>query len=65
MSSAYILRELARQDLEDIWIYTLAEWNLEQAEAYIGSIIDRFDWLAANPGAGKRRDDIKSGYLCH
>jgi toxin ParE1/3/4 len=64
MSSAYILRELARQDLEDIWIYTLAEWNLEQAEAYIGSIIDRFDWLAANPGAGKRRDDIKSGYLC-
>ncbi|NCF19078.1 MAG: type II toxin-antitoxin system RelE/ParE family toxin, partial [Haliea sp.] len=53
MSSAYILRELARQDLEDIWIYTLAEWNLEQAEAYIGSIIDRFDWLAANPGAGK------------
>lgn len=64
MTPTYRLRKLARQDLEDIWIYTLAQWNLEQAEAYIGSIIDRFDWLAVNPSAGKSRDDIKAGYLC-
>lgn len=60
----FVLRELARQDLENIWLHTLAEWNLEQAEAYVGSIIDRFEWLAENQEAGKRRDDIKQGYRC-
>jgi toxin ParE1/3/4 len=64
MPANYILRELARQDLEDIWLHTLAEWNLRQAEAYVGSIIDRLEWLAENQEAGKRRDDIKSDYRC-
>lgn len=64
MPRGYILRELAKQDLEDIWLYTLAEWDLEQADAYVGSIIDRFDWLAASHNAGKLRYEIKTGYRC-
>ena len=64
MSSAYILRDLALRDLEDIWAYTQQEWDAEQADQYVGAIIDRFDWLADNPNGGKPRDDVKAGYYC-
>jgi len=60
----YFIRELALADLEEIWLYTLSEWNLEQADAYTGSILARLNWLADNPGGGKPRDDIKPGYFC-
>jgi len=64
MTQRYLIRELALADLEDIWIYTLTEWNLEQADAYANSIFARLGWLTENPSAGKRRDDIKPGYYC-
>ncbi len=64
MKSKYIIRELALADLEDIWLYTLAQWNPDQADWYTRSILERLDWLADNPGAGKPRGDIKSGYFC-
>jgi len=41
----YILRELAEQDLEEIWLYTFNQWNIEQADLYVKSIMSRFDWL--------------------
>jgi toxin ParE1/3/4 len=60
----YFIRELALTDLEDIWLYTLSEWNLEQADTYISSILARLNWLADNPSAGKPRDEVKPGYFC-
>ena len=64
MTQRYLIRELALADIEDIWIYTLTEWNLEQADAYANSIFARLDRLTENPSAGKRRDDIEPGYYC-
>lgn len=63
MKQCYSIRELALRDLEDIWLYSLSEWNLEQADAYPGSILARLNWLADNPTAGKPRKDIKPGYF--
>jgi toxin ParE1/3/4 len=60
----YLIRELALTDLEKIWLYTLSEWNQEQADAYTSSILARLNWLADNPSAGKPRGDIKPGYFC-
>ena len=62
--SAYRLRALAQNDLEDIWAYTYNEWGLTQADSYLQSIITRFDWLAKSPQSGKKRDDVKAGYYC-
>ena len=64
MKQRYIIRELALTDLEEIWLYTLSQWNLELADAYTSSILARLNWLADNPGAGKPKDDIKPGYFC-
>lgn len=60
----YIIREKARDDLEWIWLYTLNEWGLAQADIYIGQLIDRFEWLAQHPYAGRNRTDIDPIYYC-
>lgn len=64
MKQRYFIRELALTDLEETWLYTLSEWDLEQADAYTSSILARMNWLADNPSAGKPRSDIKPGYFC-
>ena len=34
MKQRYFIREIALTDLEEIWLYTLSEWDLEQADGY-------------------------------
>ncbi len=62
MTPSYRIRQLAENDLEQIWLYSFHEWGLEQADRYIRLMIFRFSWLAGNSQLGKQRDDIKSGY---
>ena len=62
MSGTYALRELARTDLEAIWVYTVEQWGVEQAERYLQGLFDCFEELAANPRLGRERDDVKAGY---
>lgn len=64
MSQKYRIRSLAESDLETIWLYTVEQWGVEQADTYVKSIINRFDWLADNPLLGKQRSDIQQGYYC-
>jgi len=53
MTSNYSLRKLAEADLEDIWLYTIEEWGIEQADEYIRMLISRFSWISTNPLLGK------------
>jgi toxin ParE1/3/4 len=64
MMARYTLRQLAQNDLEEIWLYSLQEWGIVQADKYIRALVSRFEWLSENPHIGKRRDDIKQGYYC-
>ncbi len=64
MTAAFTLRALAQADLEKIWLYTRQEWGTEQADSYLQALFSRFDWLAENLEAGRKRDDIKTGYFC-
>ena len=41
----YRLSPLAKQDLEDIWLYTLREWSADQADRYYHSIIAAIEGL--------------------
>ncbi|MGB5614461.1 MAG: type II toxin-antitoxin system RelE/ParE family toxin [Sedimenticolaceae bacterium] len=62
MSAAYALRELAVADLEAIWVYTVEQWGVEQAERYLKSLFACFEDLAENPQLGRQRDEVKAGY---
>ena len=62
MSGIYLLRELARADLEAIWIYTVEHWGIEPAERYLQGLFGCFEELAANPRLGRERNDVKEGY---
>jgi toxin ParE1/3/4 len=62
VSGAYVLRELARADLEAIWIYTVEQWGIGQAERYLQGLFGCFDDLAANPRLGRERIEVKAGY---
>ena len=56
------LSKQAESDLEDIWLYTLETWSLEQAETYHSLLNQAFDGLAANTKVG-RIADIRDGYF--
>jgi toxin ParE1/3/4 len=64
MACKYRIRSRAKSDLESIWLYTLEQWGVEQADTYIKALIQQFDWIADNPLLAKARDDIKAGYYC-
>ena|ERR1039457_4993304 len=50
----------ARIDLAEIWEY-IAEDNVEQADAFIETIDQRFHALAEQPNMGRLRDELAEG----
>ncbi|TWH01577.1 toxin ParE1/3/4 [Ochrobactrum sp. J50] len=58
----YQLTPLAEADLEDILVYALHEWSVEQADSYINDVIDAFEGLRDDSKRG-RFADIRPGYL--
>jgi toxin ParE1/3/4 len=61
MSGTHALRELARTDLEAIWVYTVEQWGVERADRHVQGLFECFAELAANPRLGRERDDVKAG----
>ena len=61
-SAEYRLTPEARRDLEAIWLYTLEEWGLEQANRYTDELADGFAQLAVGPQPGTACDHIRTGY---
>ena len=57
-----VIREEAIQDLEEIWLYTLTTWSLEQADRYHLLITKEIEFLAAKPESGKMLDHLRIGY---
>jgi len=59
----YKLSLLAKQDLENIWLYTFETWSIEQADRYINLIIDEIEYVAEKPNSGFDFSSIRKGYL--
>lgn len=59
---SYRLLEKARNDLEEIWFYTFKNWSEEQADKYVGAILDEIEYLAAYPDSGRDQTHIREGY---
>ena len=61
-SPEYRLSPKARRDLEEIWLYTLTEWGLKEANHYTDELIAAFATLAEQPQTASRCDHIRKGY---
>lgn len=57
-----IIKEEALDDLEEIWLYTLQNWSLEQADRYHSLVIREIEFLATRPASGKSQDHLRIGY---
>ena len=57
----YRLSEEAQNDLRKIQRYTLETWGKDQAKQYLIELALKFEQLAAMPGLGREREDIKVG----
>ena len=60
--SDYKLLPSAKSDLEDIWLYTVDKWSIEQAAIYITQITEAFDSLVAGSKIGRDANYIRTGY---
>ena len=59
----YKISKQAEIDLENIWLYTLEEWSLEQADYYYDLIMDEIEYISTNPKSGKDYNDVRKGYF--
>jgi toxin ParE1/3/4 len=62
LGKLYQLTPLAEADLEEIWLYTLRTWSLEQADSYHRDLVAALDGLATGRKVG-RKVDVNPGYL--
>jgi toxin ParE1/3/4 len=58
----YRLSPLAEADLEDIWLYTLNNWSLKQANVYYAQLLAAIEGLASGDRIGRDAGDIRPGY---
>ena len=59
----YNLSKEAENDLERIWLYTLENWSIEQADRYLNLILDEIEYLCIKPNSGFDFGKIRKGYL--
>lgn len=59
----YKISKEANLDIENIWIYTVENWSIEQADRYFNLIIDEIEYIALNPQSGKNYSKIRKGYF--
>ncbi len=64
-SAEYRLSPTAREDMEAVWLYSLAEWSAEQADRYTDDLTAAFGLLTDHPKSGKSSEHIRTGYRRH
>lgn len=58
----YVITQKAVFDLEDIWLYTVKNWSVAQADRYYSLIFDEIACICKNIEAGKSMEHIRKGY---
>jgi toxin ParE1/3/4 len=58
----YKISLLARNDLDNIWLYTFENWSIEQADRYLNLIIDEIEYIAQQPDSGSDFSYFRTGY---
>ncbi|MFD1507945.1 type II toxin-antitoxin system RelE/ParE family toxin [Lacimonas salitolerans] len=63
--TAYRLTPAAQDDLEDIWLYTLQQWSIKQADRYADILEDTFDRLLFMPEMARERTEVDPPVRIH
>ena len=58
----YSISAQALDDLDEIWLFTVGKWSLEQANRYYNLIFDEVDRICKYPESGKSIAYIRHGY---
>ena len=58
----YRISEKALKDIEDIWLHTLENWSVEQADRYYNLIFDEIQFIATHFDQGKNYGNVREGY---
>jgi len=59
----YRISREAIQDIDNIWLYTMVEWAIEQADRYFNLIIDEIEYLSEYPISGEDYSIVRKGYF--
>ena len=59
----YKISQAASMDIENIWLYTIEKWSIEQADRYFNLIMDEIEYLAKDPKSGKDYCIVRKGYF--
>jgi len=62
MKNKYRISAKALEDIDKIWLYTLENWSLNQANNYYRLIYQEIDFIVEDFKSGKDIGEIKSGY---
>ena len=49
-------------DLEQIWLYTVERWSVDQADRYYNLIFDEINYICKNSKTGKSMEHVRKGY---
>ncbi|MPM07957.1 Toxin ParE1 [bioreactor metagenome] len=60
----YSISEKAFEDIENIWLYTVETWSVEQADRCYNLIFDEIEYITRNPLLGKDFSHIRKNYRC-
>ena len=58
----YRISKQALEDIDNIWLYTLENWSVNQANRYYRLIYQEIDYILEDFESGKDIGKIKSGY---
>ena len=58
------LSKKALADIEGIWLYTVENWSVKQADRYYNLIFDEIEFIAKNSLSGKDYGHVRKNYRC-
>ena len=58
----FFISKKAVSDLEEIWLYAIEKWSIEQADRYYNLIFDEINYICKNISAGKSMEHVRKGY---
>ena len=65
MTSKFVLRPLAEQDIADIWADGADRWGIAQADKYFDGMLNLFDLLSAQPEIARLRLEFRPPVRLH
>jgi toxin ParE1/3/4 len=57
----FVLSKKAVSDLEEIWLYTVEKWSMEQADRFYHLILDEINYICRTVNVGKSMEHVYKG----